>query len=679
MTTPAHKPTDAFLTPRHASEEEYAAFVLAYHGSLGSQNYYLQLRRAFVEAYPDLSTWFAAPLSERVGRLRRHPRSELIGRVSYRARPYLFFLALRGYATFDWDWLIGISNIHLWEMLPFANRSSDMEQLIEEAVGLGYNRLSSSQDLHWVVSRIFLHTGIWQVEAITETACDELAEACRALGERADIAYFHGSAEEYQRRARKSYLTAIHRLKVVLYHRGQAATEPWKIMPKYAAPSPGHPRMLAMIARYLTARSLTSRPGTITRLEVSFRRFMQWLSQAYPHIETFAEVTRDHLLEFAEWLSSRKGMHSGQPLSTLTKRGNLCALSVFFRDTASWEWEDVPGRPLLGVGDLPKLPERVPRYVPEDELARLMTAIRALPCPYQRTALLIARWSGARRDEIRRLSIDCLDSYPDGTPRLRIPAGKTKRERMIPLHEEAATAIREIQALRCTEDRGLRDTQTGVETRYLFLHLGRLYSYYYLFEQALQHACEAAGLLDGQGKHTIHAHRLRHTVGTQLAERGAKLHTIMKVLGHTSVSMTLVYAQISDREVLKDYQAVLGPGATLAGPFAETLQSGELPAASVDWLKSNWLKTELELGRCLRLPQEGPCECDLYLTCAKFVTTPAYAPRLRRRLCIEQELIEDAQDRGWQREVERHHCTIRRIEQLLINLGEPLDGPRATD
>src|SRR6266702_378490 len=308
-----------------------------------------------------------------------------------------------------------------------------------------------------------------------------------------------------------------------------------------------------------------------------------------------------------------------------------------------------------------------------------MTAIRALPCPYQRTALLIARWSGARRDEIRRLSIDCLDSYPDGTPRLRIPAGKTKRERMIPLHEEAATAIREIQALRCTEDRGLRDTQTGVETRYLFLHLGRLYSYYYLFEQALQHACEAAGLLDGQGKHTIHAHRLRHTVGTQLAERGAKLHTIMKVLGHTSVSMTLVYAQISDREVLKDYQAVLGPGATLAGPFAETLQSGELPAASVDWLKSNWLKTELELGRCLRLPQEGPCECDLYLTCAKFVTTPAYAPRLRRRLCIEQELIEDAQDRGWQREVERHHCTIRRIEQLLINLGEPLDGPRATD
>ena len=50
------------------------------------------------------------------------------------------------------------------------------------------------------------------------------------------------------------------------------------------------------------------------------------------------------------------------------------------------------------------------------------------------------------------------------------------------------------------------------------------------------------------------------------------------------------------------------------------------------------MKTELELGHCLRLPAEGPCECDLYLTCAKFVTTPQYAPRLRERLCLEGQL-----------------------------------------
>jgi hypothetical protein len=52
---------------------------------------------------------------------------------------------------------------------------------------------------------------------------------------------------------------------------------------------------------------------------------------------------------------------------------------------------------------------------------------------------------------------------------------RPEQERMIPLHEEAAAAIREIQALCGTGDRGLRDSQTGVETRYLFLHLRTIF------------------------------------------------------------------------------------------------------------------------------------------------------------------------------------------------------------
>ncbi|HET6212000.1 MAG TPA: integrase, partial [Micromonosporaceae bacterium] len=70
-----------------------------------------------------------------------------------------------------------------------------------------------------------------------------------------------------------------------------------------------------------------------------------------------------------------------------------------------------------------------------------MAAIRTLECPLQRCALLIARWSGARRGEIRRLHLDSLDSYPDGTPRLRLAAGKSLKERTVPVHPEAAHAI----------------------------------------------------------------------------------------------------------------------------------------------------------------------------------------------------------------------------------------------
>jgi len=153
----------------------------------------------------------------------------------------------------------------------------------------------------------------------------------------------------------------------------------------------------------------------------------------------------------------------------------------------------------------------------------------------------------------------------------------------------------------------------------------------------------------------------------------------MSILGHTNADMSIIYAQISDPAVLKDYQAVLGPGATIAGPCAEALRAGTLSAATIDWLKSNFFKTELELGHCLRLPQDGPCECDLYLNCPKFVTTPEYSPRLRQRRKRELTLMEDAISRGWEKEVERHRCTIRRIEQLLLDLGESVEGKEATD
>lgn len=148
----------------------------------------------------------------------------------------------------------------------------------------------------------------------------------------------------------------------------------------------------------------------------------------------------------------------------------------------------------------------------------------------------------------------------------------------------------------------------------------------------------------------------------------------MALLGHTSATMAMIYSRISDPVVLADYRAVLGPGTSLAGPAAEAVRTGALSEQAVQWLATNFLKTELELGHCLRLPQEGPCQCDLYLTCAKFVTTRAYAPRLRQRRELEVALAAEAEERGWEREVERHRCVVGRLEALLAELGEPLEG-----
>lgn len=164
--------------------------------------------------------------------------------------------------------------------------------------------------------------------------------------------------------------------------------------------------------------------------------------------------------------------------------------------------------------------------------------------------------------------------------------------------------------------------------------------------------------------------RFRHTVGTQLAEGGAQIQNIMAILGHRSATMSATYSHISDPVLKEQYEKVIASGGKVAGPAAETLLTNQLSQDSLDWLKTNFFKTELELGHCLRMPAEGPCECDLYLRCSKFFTTSEYAPRLRERLVREHELAQDAVERGWPREVERHTAISVRICELLADLGE---------
>ncbi len=665
---------------QHPNPGVYEEFVQSYTDKRFRHWALLRYHRKFVAQYPNLLDWFAADLSERVGRLPYEGPSQMTNAISYNARFYLVFLAWRGYVRFDWDWLLAVRHLRFNE-LDQASVNQSIEHLVQIAEGLGYRPIDVRYELRWAVSRLLLHLGTSDMTMITDEHLATAIDACYRFGERPDVGEFFKSADYDQHHVRNQYTWYFHVLHVVLYHRGQISTPPQRITRASAPRPPVKPRMQAVVHRYLVVRQLTDEPNTVQGFDTTTYKFITWMAHVYPQIESWAEVTREQVLEYAEAMKTAISPQTGKPLSTVSRRGQLSRLSVFLSDIAMWGWEDAPGRPLLVKGDLPKRPQRIPRYIPDQELERLMMAIRDLPCPFQRAALLTARWCGARREEISRLSLECLDRYPDGTARLHIPAGKTKRERVVPLNEEAAQALQEVQALRrqLAVERGFPDRLTGSETRCLFVRHGKPLSVEYLFQWALQAACAQVGLVDSKGKATITAHRFGHTVGKQLAEKGAKLHTIMTVLGHASPHMTMVYAQISDPVVRQDYQAVLGPGATIAGPSAEALRAGKLSHTDIQWLQDNFFKTELELGRCLRLPQEGPCECELYLTCAKFVTTPAYAPRLRRRRRIEQELVEDAAAHRWQREVERHQCTIRRLEQLLTDLREPIEGSEAPD
>ena len=672
--------------PRHCPAQEYQAFVA---GSSHSEDRKLRLRRRharFLRAFPVLDDWFDQPLRQRLGwrnkdiqTRRRGPGDDFdvtAGWINYNARDYLIYLALTGRLRLDWGWLLGIGVIRAWWIadqlgLPLT---AQIDRLRAQVVALGHNPDSSSFRVSWTVIRLVLHRGDPDLYAVTADDVEELRETIRTIDAIPGIDEV--LTAQQLTTIRNAWGTNVFRTGIALFHAGFTDRLPERLANRPRPPLSSQPRIAAVMERYLTERALTVRPDTMDSTRAGLRRLGLWLAQQRPQVETLAELTRADLLDFMTWLhQQRKLKHPDRPLGDAYRRGIISEVTVFFRYGAHAEWPDMPARPVLTRMDIPRAVQRVPRYIPEHQLEPLMTAIRALECPLQRCALLVARWSGARRGEIRRLHLDCLDSYPDGTPRLRLAAGKSLKERTVPVHPEAADAIRVVQQLRSQhDDRGVYDRDLGKTVRYLFLHNGRLADSDYLFAVPLGHICEQLSILNADGKAAIHPHRFRHTLGTQLAEKGARTQTIMKILGHLSAGMSMTYAHISDPIVLAEYQAVLQPGATIAGPLADTLRRGQLDQTALDWLKTNFYKTELELGRCLRLPQEGPCECDLYLTCPKFVTTPHYIPRLQDRLRTEEQLIADATERGWAREVERHRCTAERIRGLLDELG-PTEAP----
>jgi integrase len=668
----------------HCQPGEYEEFLANSVWREDRRRRLLGKQRRFATAYPDLDAWMQLPLQIRLGwrnnetqtrRTRDATSSDVTADwINFNARHYLFYLSLTGRLRLDWGWLLGIGVLKPWTVaeslrLPLFEQADALAAKHRE---LGLSTKSCRHGVHWGLARLVLHRADADLSTLTIGDVEELRDAIRSaatipgipevLGDRLDSTRLQWSS--------RAFATGV-----ALYHAGVIDELPKREVARPRVSLSTVPRIAAVMNRYVAERLLIDSKSSVDQTRAALHRLSAWLAETRPAVESLAELTRPDLVDFLTWMTNqRKLKHPDQELSVSYRKMVVWQINAFFRYGFNAEWDDMPARPPLSTADVPRGVHKVPRYIPEQELEPLMERIRSLECRLQRCALLIARWSGARRTEIRKLHLDCLDTYPDGTHRIRLAAGKSRKERIVPIHPEAAAAIEELAAIRRQQvDRAVFDPELGRPVRRLFLHNGRLASPDYLFAFPLQRVCTELGLLKDDGKAAVHAHRFRHTLGTELAGKGAKTLTIMRILGHASAGMSLTYAHISDPVVLADYKAVLEPGAILAGPQADTIRAGRLDQESLDWLKTNFYKTELELGHCLRLPQEGPCECDIYLTCPKFLTTPKYAPRLRERLCIEQTLAADAHTRGWVREVERHERTADRIRSLLLDLDEPVE------
>jgi site-specific recombinase XerD len=176
----------------------------------------------------------------------------------------------------------------------------------------------------------------------------------------------------------------------------------------------------------------------------------------------------------------------------------------------------------------------LPRGLQAGQVTRLLASCdRSTPLGRRDLAILtLLSRLGLRACEVARLSLDDID-WRAGELTIR---GKGSTSERLPLPHDVGEALVSY----------LRDGRPASASREVFLSarapLRALSSA--AVTAVVRYACDRAGL------ERVGAHRLRHTVATELLHAGVPLAQIAPILRHASVSTTAIYAKV-DREALR--------------------------------------------------------------------------------------------------------------------------------
>ncbi len=267
-------------------------------------------------------------------------------------------------------------------------------------------------------------------------------------------------------------------------------------------------------------------PFSVDALVERFQRMLQAKERSpctvkqYGHIaRTFLErtgkpldeVTRRDLEAYREYLVLEKRYSKNSIYTTV--RGLTCLCRSFGLEVAE------------GF-EAPRRPERLPRYLSEEETHRLFEAARGSPRDF--AILHVLAYGGLRVSELCHIELEDLEFERN---LLHVRSGKGDKDREVVLEDRTRSALDRYLAER---------TLAGVGSSRLF-PLEPV-----TVERMVRRTAERA-----QIGRPVTPHMLRHTLATALLSRGCDIRYIQKLLGHASVATTQIYTHV-DTQALRD-------------------------------------------------------------------------------------------------------------------------------
>lgn len=311
-----------------------------------------------------------------------------------------------------------------------------------------------------------------------------------------------------------------------------------------AIPEALNQQVTAYLSHLTVERGLSD--NTLAAYRRDLRRYLIYLAQE--HIDDVSSITPHHVAGFLQALSSGSH-HMGQLAEASVNRVFIAARGwhqfMFVENTT-------PTNPAAEIKP-PKIGQPLPEGLSIDEVTRLLNT------PPNDTAqglrdrammeLLYA--TGARITEAIDLDVDDLVRLDDDddTTVVRL-FGKGSKERVVPLGSYAKAAI-DAYLIRGRPEHAAG----GKGSPALFLNRfgGRLSRQ--TGWNVLKQAAQDAGITA-----EISPHTLRHSFATHLLQGGADVRVVQELLGHSSVTTTQIYTQVT-ADTLREVFAFAHPRA----------------------------------------------------------------------------------------------------------------------
>lgn len=188
----------------------------------------------------------------------------------------------------------------------------------------------------------------------------------------------------------------------------------------------------------------------------------------------------------------------------------------------------------------PKLRRKLPNILTIEEVDNLLDIKLNTPFDYRNKAMLELMYSsGLRVSELVDLKLNNID-LDNGYVRC---LGKGKKERIIPIGEIA------IEYLKIYINEYRNSMKKGYYTENVFLNNHGKNITRQGFFLIIKNIAKEKNI-----NKNITPHMLRHSFATHLLNNGANLRTIQEMLGHSSITTTQIYTNVSNDIIKENYE-----------------------------------------------------------------------------------------------------------------------------